>query len=366
MTKSPRKLYRLRFSEEIDWRLVGMTAVCGLLAEPGWVEGLTDGDWLGAVRDIAEAELFGLLILVFAAVLFRWRTHGLSRPVALTLAVIAGCFAARAISLPPYVGTWGADFPGGEPSYWTLLWFFSRKSMMLWGILAAAWYFVQRSMERQAALRESVLARRVLETQLIEARLQVLQAQVEPHFLFNTLANIKRLYKADPVLAERMLDRFCEYMQAALPQMRNAVATLGSELVLAEAYLEVQKIRMGDRLVVEIAVPPGERARSFPPLMLASLVENAIKHGLNPLAEGGVVRVSADWSQQTLRVMVTDTGRGFSASRGTGIGLANIRSRLTALYGPAARFTLAPNIPRGIRATIEIPALAAFAHTSAN
>ena len=76
--------------------------------------------------------------------------------------------------------------------------------------------------------------------------------------------------------------------------------------------------------------------------------------------------MSAEWSQQTLRVMVTDTGRGFSASRGTGIGLANIRSRLTALYGPAARFTLAPNIPRGIRATIEIPALAAFAHTSAN
>jgi LytS/YehU family sensor histidine kinase len=204
-----------------------------------------------------------------------------------------------------------------------------------------------------------VLERRVLETQLVEARLQVMQAQVEPHFLFNTLANIKRLYKADPVLAERMLDRFCEYMQAALPQMRNAVATLGSELGLAEAYLEVQKIRMGDRLVVEIAVPHGERQRPFPPLMLASLVENAIKHGLNPLAEGGVVRVSAESSQQTLRVMVADSGRGFSASRGTGIGLANIRSRLTALYGPAARFTLAPNVPRGIRATIEIPALPA-------
>jgi len=366
VTKSPHAVYRPRFSEEIDWRIVGMTAVCSLLAEPDWVQGLTNGDWSGAVRGIAEAELFGLLILMFAAVLFRWRTRGLSRPVALTLAVILGCFAATAIQLPPYVGTWGADFPGGEPSYWTLLWFFSRKSMMLWGILAAAWYFVQRSTERQAALRESVLARRVLETQLVEARLQVMQAQVEPHFLFNTLANIKRLYKADLVLAERMLDRFCEYMQAALPQMRNAVATLGSELVLAEAYLEVQKIRMGDRLVVEIAVPHGERQRPFPPLMLASLVENAIKHGLNPLAEGGFVRVSAEWSQQTLRVTVADSGRGFSASRGTGIGLANIRSRLTALYGTAARFTLAPNIPRGIRATIEIPALPAIPQAAAN
>ena len=193
-----------------------------------------------------------------------------------------------------------------------------------------------------------------------------MQAQVEPHFLFNTLAHVKRLYKTDPELARRMLDRFCEYLQPALPQMRNGSATLGTELALTEAYLEVQKIRMGDRLAVEIAVPDAARDQPFPSMMLSSLVENAIKHGLNPLAEGGVVRVSAEWSQQTLRVTVADSGRGFSASRGTGIGLANIRSRLTALYGTAARFTLAPNIPRGIRATIEIPALPAVPQAAAN
>jgi len=123
---------------------------------------------------------------------------------------------------------------------------------------------------------------------------------------------------------------------------------------------------MGDRLGVEIAVADRERQQLFPPLMLASLVENAIKHGLNPLPEGGVVRVSAECSQQTLRVMVADSGRGFSASRGTGIGLANIRSRLVALYGPAARFTLAPNLPRGIRATIEIPAATAVPQAAAH
>ncbi len=364
--RSTRKLSRLRFLDGIDWRIVGMTAVFAALAEPGWAEDLTDGQWGTAVRDLAEAELFGLLILIFAAALFRWRARGLSRPVALTLAVIAGCFAARAITLPPSVGTFGADFPGGEPSYWTLLWFFARKSMMLWGILAAGWYFLQCSTERQAALRQSVLARSVLETQLVEARLQVMQAQVEPHFLFNTLAHVKRLYKTDPVLAQRMLDRFCKYLHAALPQMRNVVATLGSELTLAEAYLDVQKIRMGDRLVVEIAIPDGARQQPFPSMMLTSLVENAIKHGLNPLPGGGMVRVSAESSQEALRVIVADSGRGFSASRGTGVGLANIRGRLAALYGPAARFTLGPNVPHGIRAMIEIPSLAASEHAGAN
>jgi hypothetical protein len=368
VTKSQRQLHQLRFTDEIDWRTVGMTAVCSLLVERDWLEGLTDADWPDIVRGFAEAELFGMLILLFAAVLFRWRAYGLSRPIALAAAVIVGCFAAQAITVADYVGTpqFDAEFPGGKPSYWTLVWFFARKSIMLWGILAAAWYFLQRSTERQAALRESALARHVLETQVVEARLQLMQAQVEPHFLFNTLANVKRLYKTDPVLAQRMLECFCDYLQAALPQMRSVDATLGMELTLAEAYLGVQKIRMGDRLGIEIEVADRERRQLFPPLMLASLVENAIKHGLNPLPEGGVVRVSAECSQQTLRVMVADSGRGFCASRGTGIGLANIRSRLVALYGPAARFTLAPNLPRGIRATIEIPAVTAVPQAAAH
>ncbi len=127
--QSTRKLSRLRLLDGIDWRIVGMTAVFGALAEPWWVVDLTGERWGTAVTDLAEAELFGLLILIFAALLFRWRA--LSRPVALTLAVIAGCFAARAITLPLDVGL-GADFPGGEPSYWTLLWFFPTSCSIRW------------------------------------------------------------------------------------------------------------------------------------------------------------------------------------------------------------------------------------------
>jgi len=366
---SPRSGGRVRLVDAIDWRIVGVTALFSAVAETDWVKDLTDGDWASMVPDLAYAEASGLLVLTFAALLFRWRPNVLSRPVALTLAVVVASFAARALTFAPYADeaptAFAPSFPGGKPSYWTLVWFFARQSMMLWGLLAAAWYFLQRSTEHQAALRESTLARRVLETQLVEARVQVMQAQVEPHFLFNTLAHVKRLYKTDPTLARRMLDRFCEYLHVALPQMRDAVATLGTELTLAQAYLDVQKIRMGNRLVVEIDVPDGERQKQFPSMMLASLVENAIKHGLTPLSEGGVIRVSAESTRDALRVVVADSGRGFCASRGTGVGLANIRGRLATLYGPSARFTLAPNVPRGIRATIEIP-VAAGGHAGAD
>jgi LytS/YehU family sensor histidine kinase len=237
--------------------------------------------------------------------------------------------------------------------------------MLQWSFIAGAWYFLHRLSERREALRQSELARHHLDAQFLEARLNALRAQVEPHFLFNTLAHLKRLYKANPPLARRMLDSFCEYLRAVLPQMRIEVATLGGELDLARAYLDVHKIRMGERLAIEFAVPENERLRPFPPMMLISLVENAIKHGLNPLAEGGTVRVSAESSPDLLRVSVADSGRGFSASRGTGVGLANIRGRLAAMYGAAASMTLVSNGSHGMRATIEIPVAGADA-TSRN
>ncbi len=113
-----------------------------------------------------------------------------------------------------------------------------------------------------------------------------LEAQVEPHFLFNTLAHVRHAYDTDPAVAGRMLGSFCDYLHVALPNMRESTATLASELALAEAYLAIQKIRMGDRLGVHVAVADEDRVRPFPPMMLASLVENAIKHGLNPLPAG--------------------------------------------------------------------------------
>jgi LytS/YehU family sensor histidine kinase len=194
---------------------------------------------------------------------------------------------------------------------------------------------------------------------MIEARLRMLQAQIEPHFLFNTLANVRRLYQTDPTGAESMLDNLMRYFEVALPQMRAGSSTLGREAALTEAYLEIQRIRMGRRLDFDIAIPESLRDASVPPMMLVTLAENAVKHGLAPLPEGGVVQVSASVSGSELQVRVADSGRGFTQSSGGGTGLANIRARLAGLYGAAGRLTLAMNAPRGVVATIAVPLSAA-------
>ena len=169
---------------------------------------------------------------------------------------------------------------------------------------------------------------------MLEARLQVMQAQVEPHFLFNTLAHVQRLYQTDPARGRSMLDSFCGYLRAALPQMRGNGSTLGREVELARAYLDTHRIRMGRRLRFEIEIPNELLAAAFPPMMLLSLVENAIKHGLNPLREGGSIRTVAASDDGVLRVTVTDTGIGLSTAAyggGDGVGLSNIRARLAAI-----------------------------------
>ena len=188
-----------------------------------------------------------------------------------------------------------------------------------------------------------------------EARLRMLQAQIEPHFLFNTLASVRRLYLTDPAAAESMLGNLLRYLAVALPQMRAATSSLAREAALAESFLEIQRIRMGARLAFEIDIPAALRDAPLPPMMLLTLVENAIKHGLAPLPEGGSVRIDAADAGGELVLRVADTGRGFVQSSGGGTGLANIRARLTGVYGAAARLALALNTPRGVVATIAVP-----------
>jgi signal transduction histidine kinase len=314
--------------------------------------GVLAGDATSGLVVIALAQLTGGLVLLFCALLLR--VPWLPRPAALALGVVTGCLLGRMVAAS-LVEQHFANFPGGDPSYWTGVWFVARRQIVFWGILAAAWYLVDRAARREARLHASALARQHADSALAEARLALLHAQVEPHFLFNTLAHVRHLLRTDAALAREMLHRLCDYLCAAFPRMRGERSTLGDEVVLAAAYLDVQRLRMGERLAVEIDVGERDRSRPFPPMMLISLVENAIKHGIAPLAEGGCIRVSAESTPRALRVVVSDSGAGMSAARGTGIGLANIARRLAALYGGAARLTLAPNAPRGLRATIDIP-----------
>jgi hypothetical protein len=214
--------------------------------------------------------------------------------------------------------------------------------------------------ERQKKVAEIQSASR----QLMEARLQALQAQVEPHFLYNTLANVQALTEVDPPAANKMVGHLIEYLRAALPKMRETSSTVGQEVELARAYLNILKMRMADRLDFAISVPDELSNVAFPPLMLPSLVENAIKHGLEPVREGGRIDVIAEQVGERFRIVVKDTGRGLSANgttsvnveTGGGIGLSNIRERLLALYGETAKLSLESNQPKGVIATIEIPA----------
>jgi LytS/YehU family sensor histidine kinase len=182
-----------------------------------------------------------------------------------------------------------------------------------------------------------------------------LQAQVEPHFLFNTLSNVRRLGQTDAAAGRAMLGQLTRYLRAALPRMRADDSTLAEEIDLVSAYLGVQKIRMGERLEFAIDAPTALLAARVPPMMLATLVENAIKHGIAPLAEGGAIRVKAESAPGALILTVADSGRGFRAESGSGVGLANVRARLAALYGERAALELRANAPRGVVASIRLP-----------
>ena len=207
------------------------------------------------------------------------------------------------------------------------------------------------------AMHRAEIDRQALDREMAEARLQVLQAQIEPHFLFNTLANVRRLYHTDAARGRSMLDHLMRYLEVALPRMRDSRSTLAGEVTLIESYLEVQRIRMGRRLIFEIDVPVELRPLEVPPMMLLTLVENAIKHGLNPLPEGGSLRVQARREGELLCIDVADSGRGFQATSGGGTGLANIRARLAAMHGEAASLALAENYPRGVTSTLRLPAV---------
>ena len=188
-----------------------------------------------------------------------------------------------------------------------------------------------------------------------EARLKMLQAQIEPHFLFNSLANVRSLQATAPLDADKMLDNLMKYFAAALPHMRAAESTLGREASLTTSYLEIQAIRMGRRLTFHVDIPDALAGAPFPPLMLLTLVENAIKHGLAPQPGGGAVRVDASLHDGELRVRVSDSGRGFTRTSGRGTGLANVRARLAAIHGESGRLSLSRNAPQGVVATIAVP-----------
>ncbi|HEV7606422.1 MAG TPA: histidine kinase [Steroidobacteraceae bacterium] len=230
------------------------------------------------------------------------------------------------------------------------------------GGLALATYFAEP--KRWAEHRRRVeLEKASAQKDEADLRLTVLQAQVEPHFLFNTLASVRSLVATDPQRAARTIDALAQYLRATLPKFRAeaglASSTLGEQFDICASYLELMKVRLGERLRVDIQLPPGLRTVPFPSLLLISLVENAITHGVE--LKPGVTqvtlaaRVIEAGNRRQLEVRVEDDGAGLELGMGEGTGLANVRAQLRTLFSSAASFELAARDSGGVMARMILP-----------
>ncbi|MYM94203.1 sensor histidine kinase [Duganella vulcania] len=237
------------------------------------------------------------------------------------------------------------------------------QTLVVAAAVALLMYLVSSSAERKVAqAMEKARQQELIASSarmLAEARLRALQAQIEPHFLYNTLANVVSLIGPQPAKAQHMLERFIDYLRASLAASRSEEATLGSEARLIAAYLDVLAVRMGERLRYRIEVPDRLRQFAIAPMLLQPVVENAISHGLEPKVEGGEIVVSAVELGEHLCVQISDTGVGLgstmSAKPGGGVGLSNLRERLRSLYGGAARVELLENQPCGMMVRLMLP-----------
>jgi signal transduction histidine kinase len=310
-------------------------------------------EWsLALARSMRQNLISGLLLLptialVDAAVV----RFGLSRRHAFALAFTAIVLAAS-IAMVARFAVYGTPLT-------EINWPYFASVTGLWTVFGGVGYsifFMLREDEQQRAMLLNADCRsQQLNAQMLQARLSALQAQIEPHFLFNTLANVKRLYETTPDRGRAMLSNLIAYLRAVLPTMRETGSTLGRELELARSFLTILQMRMGERLSFSIDAPRELLSLPMPPMILATLVENAIKHGLSPLPEGGRIDVSARRDRQSLIVAVRDSGAGITASSGSGVGLSNTRSRLAALYGAGATLSLSAAEPHGVVATVHLP-----------
>lgn len=348
---------RQAFARILNVRNAGLVAgfcllyVLGRLLPMLYVDPL-DTWLLNAARFLRQNLISGLILLTAVAAVdaavVRWRLRR-GHALGLALAVIP---AVSALAMTLRVIVFGTPLAQLNVAY-----FLSVSALWaVFGVLAYAIFYLLRDEEAQRArLCDAECRSQALNAQRVEADLSALQAQIEPHFLFNTLATVKRLYETTPARGREMLGSLIHYLRAVLPAMREHGSTLGRELDLARSYLTILQMRMGERLAFSISAPADLLDTPMPPMILPTLVENAIKHGLAPLPEGGAIAIAARRDVDTLELSVRDNGAGFSGFGGSGVGLANTRSRLAALYGSDASLELSASSSRGVVAVVRLP-----------
>jgi hypothetical protein len=240
-----------------------------------------------------------------------------------------------------------------------------QLSMILFSMLCITAFSLlivgRERVERMELERSEARARaETVERQALQAQLRLLQAQIEPHMLFNTLANLQGLIAIDPARAGRMLDQLIQYLRATLGVSRAETTTLEQEFAALDAYLGLMAVRMGARLAYRCRLPDDLRGVRLPTMLLQPLVENAIVHGLEPKVDGGTITIEATRRGAQLEIMVGDTGLGLDVNGATarqcgGVGLATTRERLRVLYGARAGVELSPASPHGAVARLTLP-----------
>jgi len=237
---------------------------------------------------------------------------------------------------------------------------YSFFQIILIGILFGSiisYFFISREKisASEVMIQEEKIKRLTSEKKVMESNLRLLQAQIEPHFLFNTLSNILSLLETDLEKGKCMMEDLIHYLRTSLSKTREDTTTIGQEMEMIRAYMNIFKVRMGDRLRYKVDVPDSISDIPFPPMLIQPLVENSIKHGLEPKIEGGEVFIRGEENEEILRLEIVDTGVGFYEESDPGAGLSNIRERLQSIYGDKGRLILEENRPCGLRAIIEVP-----------
>jgi signal transduction histidine kinase len=301
--------------------------------------------WGGIVVDRTLVAL-----AIASATLVASRARSRSRPV--RIALLAGGIVAGAAAGEMAVDA--LDSWSRQPGWDTFALAVLHWSVLAGGIVAMHFMW-QRMVAARAQAQAEALRAASLERHIAQARLASLRRQIEPHFLFNTLATIRHLHEARPDDGARVLRRFLDYLHLSAESFERDGNTLAQEIALVRAYLDVIVVRMSGRLRTQYDIPDPLLDCPFPSLVLATLVENAVKHGIAPRPQGGTITVTAERTGDVMQVVVADDGAGFANPLGSGIGLANIRARLRTLYGAQAALTLQGNHPRGVRASVRLP-----------
>ena len=339
----------------LGWRRVLITLAFaflgGLMLSPGW----TTGPWAVFFR-MAQV---GLIVMVVFGLLERWPRRLPAWLARWVLQVVCVAASVPIVAFLLYLWT----TPSGAPAFWNVparLEGFQYVSLL--GVLLAPWVALGALVRQKDALARHqslafALERSELERQALDARMRLLQAQVAPHFLFNTLANVQALLETGSPQAPGVLRNLIAYLRAAVPKLDDSAATLGDEVELVRAYLELMHLRMPDRLEFEIDVEPAALSLHCPPVTLLTLVENAVRHGIDPSEEGGRIEVQVRRHGDRCLVRVSDSGAGLrDTAPGLGTGIAALRERLALVFDNDASVRLTARRPHGICAELEFPA----------